>query len=56
MLAEAYTAAETGDHAPLEELKQLFASPFDEHPQLEERYYRRTPQDQLQKGGISFFS
>ena len=56
MLAEAYTAAEQGDHAPLEELRVLFAAPFDEHPQYEERYYCRTPQDQVQKGGISFMS
>ena len=45
-----------GDHAPLEELRTLFAAPYDEHPHLEERYYCRTPQEQLQKGGISFFS
>lgn len=56
MLAEAYSAAEQGDHAPLEELRKLFAAPFDEHPQYEERYYCRTPQDQVQKGGISFMS
>ena len=56
MLAEAYTAAEQGDHAPLEELRALFAAPFDEHPEYEERYYRRTPPAQRQKGGISFMS
>jgi len=56
MLAEAYTAAEQGDHAPLEELRALFAAPFEEHPEYEERYYRRTPQAQRQKGGISFMS
>ena len=56
MLAEAYTAAEQGDHAPLEELRALFAAPYDEHPHLEGRYYCRTPQAQLQKGGISFMS
>jgi len=56
MLAEAYTAAEQGDHGPLEQLRALFATPFDEHPQLEERFYRRTPPDLLGKGGIAFFS
>lgn len=56
MLAEAYTAAEQGDHAPLEELRRLFAAPFDEHPEMAERFYRRTPLDLRGKGGIAFFS
>ena len=34
----------------------LFAAPFEEHPEYEERYYRRTPPEMRGKGGISFFS
>jgi len=56
MLREAYVAAEAGDHAPLEELRALFETPYDEHPQLEARYYQRTPPEMRGKGGISFFS
>ena len=44
------------DGNPLTEEHPLFAAPFEEHPEYEERYYRRTPQAQRQKGGISFMS
>jgi len=56
MLMQAYTAAEQGDHAPLEEMRALFEAPFDEQPQYEERFYQRTPPAMRAKGGISYFS
>lgn len=56
MLASAYTAAEEGDHSVLEELLELLCTPFDEHPELEDKYYRLTPDDMRGKAGISYFS
>ena len=40
MLAQAYTAAQKGDHSVVAELMELFASPFAEHPDMEAKYYR----------------
>ena len=56
MLAEAYRAAEKSDFGPLEELAALFRAPFDEHPELEAKYYRRAPHGQATVGGLSYFS
>ena len=56
MLAEAYRAAEKSDFGPLEELATLFRAPFDEHPELEAKYYRRAPHGQAKVGGLSYFS
>ena len=56
MLAEAYRAAEKSDFGPLEELAALFRAPFDEHPELEAKYYRRAPHGQAKVGGLSYFS
>jgi uncharacterized protein YdiU (UPF0061 family) len=56
MLAAAYRAAEAGDHEPLHELTRLLASPYEEQPELEPKYYRRTPMNMRRKCGISFFS
>jgi len=56
MLANAYTAAERGDHSVVQELFGLFRTPFYEHPELEAKYYRRTPEDVRGKAGISYFS
>jgi len=56
MLAQAYTAAEAGDHSIVNELLDLFRAPFDEHPSLEAKYYRRTPEEMRGKAGISYFS
>ena len=56
MLVEAYEAAERGDYSVLERLQALFAAPYDEHPDLEARYYTRTPPEYIEKAGVSFFS
>lgn len=56
MLAQAYNMAEDGDHSAVSELLSLLTTPFDEHPSLEDKYYRRCPDDMRGKGGISYFS
>ena len=56
MLAEAYTAAERGDHTVVQGLYELFRTPFDEHPAAEAKYYRRMPDTMRGKAGISYFS
>ena len=56
MLAQAYEAADRGDLSVLRELYALLTSPYDEHPELEEKYYRRTPDAYRQKAGITYFS
>jgi len=56
MLANAYTAAEQGDHSVVHELLALFRTSFDEHPALEAKYYRRMPEVVRGKAGISYFS
>mgnify|MGYP003683721975 FL=1 len=35
---------------------ELFRTPYDEHPELEAKYYRRTPDEMRQAGGVSYFS
>jgi hypothetical protein len=56
MLADAYNAAERGDHAPLHELLALFRQPFAEQPAMAPRYYRRAPDSAAAQGGIGFMS
>lgn len=34
----------------------LFRTPYDEHPELEGKYFRRTPEEMRQAGGVSYFS
>ena len=56
MLQEAYLAAEKGDYNALDKMKKLFETPFDEHPELEETYYRKAPEWSEAQGGIGFMS
>ena len=56
MLAEAYTAAEDGNHTALYELKALFQRPYDEQPHAAARFYRRAPPSAARQGGIGFMS
>lgn len=56
MLMQAYSAAEEGDFSVIEELARLFRTPYDEHPELEAKYYRRTPDEMRSKAGVSYFS
>lgn len=34
----------------------LFRTPFDEHADLEDKYFRTTPEAMREAGGVSFFS
>ena len=56
MLAEAYTQAEEGDFSLVRQLQELFDAPYEEHPELHERYFRKTPKEMRHKGGISYYS
>lgn len=56
MLVEAYRAAERGDHSGVQTLYELFAKPFDEHPELAGRYYRQAPQGSHNQAGVGFMS
>ena len=56
MLTEAYAAANSGDYSKVHFLQDLFRKPFDEQPEMEERYYRRTPEFALNKPGVAFMS
>ncbi len=53
MLIEAYRAAEQGNYAALTRLQQLFAHPYDEQADNEAAFYRRAPEESLDKGGVS---
>ena len=56
MLVAAYTAAQAGDMGVVHELARVFERPFDEHPDVEAKYYRRTPTQMQSKAGVSYFS
>jgi len=56
MLVEAYEAAEAGDYGPIAELQRLFANPYDEQPEMEERFDRKTPEEMAARPGVAFFS
>ncbi|CAK9010459.1 Protein adenylyltransferase SelO [Durusdinium trenchii] len=43
MLMEAYEAAEAGNFQVAQRLQQIFASPYEEHPEDEARYFRLAP-------------
>ena len=40
MLENAYKAAERNDYEPMRTLHQLFKTPYDEHPEHEQEYYK----------------
>jgi len=56
MLVKAYEAAYEGDYTLVQELQLLFDRPFDEQPQFEERYYRRSPPGAGEKGGTAYMT
>jgi uncharacterized protein YdiU (UPF0061 family) len=56
IMADAYTKAEEGDLSGVQQLAALFAAPFDEQPQHEARFYRRTPAEDAGRAGIAYFS
>jgi len=56
MLVEAYEAAHKDDFEPLQRLHAIFSLPFDEHSEMEERYYRKCPPELLTQGGVAFMT
>lgn len=59
MLVDAYEAVNRGDNSILFELQSLFRTPYDEHLEVEEKYYRRSPvytNVGLGTGGVSFMT
>jgi len=56
MLVQAYEAAENRDYTALETLKELFLTPYEEHMDVHDKFYRTTPLEYQRKAGVSFFS
>jgi len=56
ILVECYEAAAKGDYSVLETLYNLFLTPYDEHPQLEGKYYGRAPDAATRAGGVAFMT
>lgn len=56
MLVEAYSTAQLGDYAMLNELHELFLNPYAEQPHYEAKYYHLTPQTLLSRPGTAFMS
>lgn len=56
MLAEAYAGVEVGNYSIFNELVSLFKKPYDEHPEFEKKYYRRTPDSVSRKAGVMFYT
>jgi len=44
MLVKAYKAAERKDYEPMRTLHQLFKTPYDEHPEHEQEFYKLGPE------------
>jgi len=53
MLVEAYEAAKSGDDSVVHELYQLVRKPYEEQPELENKYYRRAPDEALSRNGCA---
>lgn len=53
MLVEAYKAAGQGDMTLVHELHELFEAPYDEHPDMEAKYYRTAPPEALTAPGTA---
>jgi serine/tyrosine/threonine adenylyltransferase len=57
MLVQAYTDAQNNSFEFLIELQELFKTPYDEHPDMEDRYYKLTPLEIVEdKPGYSSMS
>lgn len=57
MLAEAYTTAKNNNYEMISELYNLFKFPYDEQPEMEQKYYKLTPLNIVEnQPGISFMS
>lgn len=56
MLVDTYKAAGEGNMALLHELHELFENPYAEQPAMEEKYYKRAPDEALTKQGTAFMT
>ncbi|CAK9107751.1 unnamed protein product [Durusdinium trenchii] len=56
MLMEAYEAAEAGNFQVAQRLQQIFASPYEEHPEDEARYFRLAPVEMRTRPGVFVMS
>ncbi|CAJ1327371.1 unnamed protein product [Effrenium voratum] len=52
MLMEAYEAAEAGSFQVAQQLQELFRRPYEEHPELESRYFRLVPPELRGRPGV----
>eukprot|EP00051_Salpingoeca_urceolata_P004511 m.65518 g.65518 ORF g.65518 m.65518 type:complete len:370 (+) comp13670_c0_seq3:229-1338(+) len=56
MLVDAYQDAHMGQLDKLHELEKVFAHPYDEQPEFQERFYKRPPEEALTRGGTAFMT
>lgn len=59
ILVKAYTAANNSDYNLMQELYDVFTHPYDEQPDMEEKYYRKAPEEVYRgggKGGTAYMS
>eukprot|EP01065_Artemidia_motanka_P015160 TRINITY_DN19029_c0_g1_i1.p1 TRINITY_DN19029_c0_g1~~TRINITY_DN19029_c0_g1_i1.p1 ORF type:complete len:602 (+),score=157.32 TRINITY_DN19029_c0_g1_i1:52-1806(+) len=60
MLVEAYSRlgfdGKLDDRSVAEDLLRVLTSPFDEHPEMEHRYYRKQPEGMESQGGVGFMT
>ena len=50
------TVGGTGEYGPLHAMHALLRTPYEEHPEVSERYYQRAPRGAEKQGGIGFMS
>ena len=56
-LVPAYKAAQQGDYSLVKELQEVMTRPYDEHSsEIEEKYYRKKPEELFHVAGISHVS
>lgn len=53
MLVDAYSSAALGNYEPVRKLQLLFETPYDEHEDVASEFYRRMPDEYLDRGGVS---
>lgn len=57
LIVPAYQLATQGDYSLIQELQEVFNSPYDEQSQeVEEKYYRLKPKEFFNAGGVSHYS
>jgi uncharacterized protein YdiU (UPF0061 family) len=56
MLVDAYMAANAGDFSAVHELHALLKAPYAEQPDMEAKYYQKSPLESSRRGGTGFMS